>query len=173
MADDKKAPKSKAEAETKKSKASQGLNTAGLVLGILSIVFAAIFISAPLGLLLGIIGLVLAIVYKAKGGEKSSGLVLTIIGTAVSIFMTILFAFVVGTVITILASGIVGDWACTTADGNDVTIDIGTGGYKIDGESVNLSDLKIDNVNISTDNGQSKTTVSLHSNTTSYTCIKH
>lgn len=162
MADDKKA-----------KEPTHGLNTAGKVLGILSIVFAAIFISAPLGLLLGIIGLILAIIYKVKGGIRSAGLVLTIVGTAISIFMTALLVFTVGTVATILMKGLVGNWSCRTSDGDITTIDISTEGYRIDGELVDLDNLKVDNVDISSTNGLKEMTVVLKSDKVTYTCEKH
>ena len=71
----------------------KGLQTAAMVLGIISIVLGTIIIGAPLGLLLGIIGLSLAIAYKVKKGKKVSGLVLSIIGTVVSLAMMGLMVF--------------------------------------------------------------------------------
>ena len=164
MANEKKVAKTK--------EASHGLNTAGKVLGILSIVFAAIFISAPLGLFLGIIGLILAIIYKAKGGERSSGLVLTIVGSAISIFMTAILVFVVGTVLKIVFSGMLGDWSCMTSDGEITTIGIGTNGYNIDNEVIDFDDFEIKDFNVSVNSELKEATVILSSDDVTYTCTK-
>ena len=159
--------------EKKAKETSHGLNTAGKVLGILSIVFAAIFISAPLGLFLGIIGLILAIIYKAKGGEKSSGLVLTIIGTAISIFMMALLILTVGTFFTILTSGMIGDWECETSRGAITSVSVNSDGYVIDGERVDFDDLKFENLKVTADDDFKEMSVTFRSDDTIYTCTKH
>ena len=67
-----------------------GYAVASLVLGILSIVFCCCWY---LGLILGVVGLVLAIVAKKNGNEESickAGLVLSIIGVAISAVFMIL-----------------------------------------------------------------------------------
>ena len=158
--------------DNSKKEISKGLNTAGMVLGILSIVFAVIFISAPLALLLGIVGLILTIIYKAKHGEKASGLVLSIIGTAISIFMTTLLVIVVGTVFTVIFNGMLGDWDCRTAAGEITSIGIGTNGYTIDGDVIDLKDFEIKDLNVTIDNGAREASVVLESNNATYTCTK-
>lgn len=67
-----------------------GYAVASLVLGILSIVFCCCWY---LGLILGVVGLVLAIVAKKNGNDEGickAGLVLSIIGVAISAVFMIL-----------------------------------------------------------------------------------
>lgn len=159
--------------KTKKD-APSGLNTAGMVLGIISIILAVIFIGAPLALLLSIIGLILAIVYKAKGGSKASGLVLSIISTILSIIMTFLFVVVMGTVVSVLVKGVTGDWSCTASNGSRTAITISTDGYKIDGSALkDLNDLSIEDLNVNVTNNDKEITAKFRSGDTVYTCEKH
>jgi len=70
------------------SKKSEGLGTASMIIGIISIVLS--FIITVITLPLSITGLVLGIVNKAKGGKKISGIILN----AISIFLSIALVFV-------------------------------------------------------------------------------
>ena len=70
----------------------KGLAVASLVLGILSLVFMFFSFIGWLGTILGIIGIILAVVAKqqgAKGGMVTAGLVLSIIGAALSLVLYI------------------------------------------------------------------------------------
>ena len=72
--------------------AKNGLATASLILGILSIFFGLVigwlFVPAIIGLFLGIAGLVLAVAGKSKG-NTTAGLVTSIIGLLLSLIFTI------------------------------------------------------------------------------------
>ncbi len=68
------------------------MGVAALVLGIISVVFSLILGGAGwVGPIIGIIGIVLGAVAKKKGqgGIATAGLVLSIIGTAISLIITI------------------------------------------------------------------------------------
>lgn len=68
-------------------RAPEGYGTTALVLGIVSIVGAVLF--AAVGWIAGIIGLIFGILY-VRGGGKRTGLILSIIGLALSLISSIL-----------------------------------------------------------------------------------
>lgn len=66
------------------------MGVAALVLGIISVVIAAIFPAVGwIGIIVGVIGIVLGALAKKKGqkGAATAGLVLAIIGTALALLM--------------------------------------------------------------------------------------
>lgn len=69
-----------------------GLATASLVLGILSIIFGAalgfLFVPAIIGLVMGIIGVALATVGNSKGQKATSGMATSIIGLVICFIFT-------------------------------------------------------------------------------------
>lgn len=72
-------------------KKGEGLGTASLVLGIITLVAAFIFNIFVIPI--GIVGLILGIVNKAQGGKKIAGIIMNIIGIIASVI--ILFVYVV------------------------------------------------------------------------------
>lgn len=82
-------PEKKVEVVTEKK--GEGLGTASMIIGIISIILS-IFLNVLI-LLIPIVGLILGIVNKANGGKKISGIVLNIISIVLSIFMFIFFLF--------------------------------------------------------------------------------
>lgn len=71
---------------------------AATVLGGVSIFFDLIFYTAPLGMILGIIGLILSLMSRKKGykhGCSTPGLVLSIIGLAIGALLSLIFFIVV------------------------------------------------------------------------------
>ena len=62
---------------------------AGLVLGIVSIVFSFIGLGFPIGAILGVVGIILSVVAKKKAptGMATAGLVLSIIGTILCLLL--------------------------------------------------------------------------------------
>ena len=82
-------------------KKKEGLGTASLVLGIISlvlsfscIIFLPIFIVIPLAL----IGLILGIVNKAKKGKKFAGIILSALALVISVIMCIIFFAIVSVI---------------------------------------------------------------------------
>lgn len=78
---------------------SNGLAVASMVLGIVSIIFAFLFVWV--GLLAGIVGIVLAVMSRknpAKKGMGTAGLVCSIIGVAISGIMIACALCVIGTI---------------------------------------------------------------------------
>lgn len=83
---------------------ANGLAVAGLVLGIVSVVFAFLF--SWVGLIAGVVGIILSVKGRKseeKRGMATAGLVLSIIGTALSGIVVVCALCIVGT-----AAGIAG-----------------------------------------------------------------
>lgn len=78
---------------------SNGLAVASMVLGIVSIVFAFLFVW--IGLIAGIVGIILAVMSRknpAKKGMGTAGLICSIIGVAISGLMIACALCVIGTI---------------------------------------------------------------------------
>ena len=87
------------ESKKNETKKKEGLGTASLVLGIISLVLSftcIIFLPIFLVLPLALIGLILGIVNKAKKGRKFAGIILNTLALIISIIMCVLFFAIIG-----------------------------------------------------------------------------
>ena len=75
-----------------KNNSSNGMKTASIILGSISIVGSLMFIFAPFCFILSIIGLILGIC-ALKKGKNVSGILLSSIGFVLSIIMSLIFMF--------------------------------------------------------------------------------